>query len=168
VVAVNPVGEVIDPATGLPWAADLGLDGEFRLHSAATLRDSAAPARPTGPTGLNTTIGVVATDAALSKAECRRMATVAHDGLARAVRPAHSMFDGDTVFALATGARELPSESVSAVPLGAGGSRPVALDRLCATGADVFARAVVRAVLAAHTVAGIPAYRDVWPGPPVQ
>jgi L-aminopeptidase/D-esterase-like protein len=165
VVAVNPVGEVIDPATGLPWAAGLGLDGEFRLHSSATPRDSAAPATRTG---LNTTIGVVATDAALSKAECRRMATVAHDGLARAVRPAHSMFDGDTVFALATGARELPPESASAVPLGAGGSRPFALDRLCATGADVFARAVVRAVLAAHTVASIPAYRDVWPGPPVQ
>ena len=54
------------------------------------------------PTGLNTTIGVVAVDADLSKAECRRLAVAAQDGLARAVRPAHSMFDGDTVFAVAT------------------------------------------------------------------
>jgi L-aminopeptidase/D-esterase-like protein len=75
------------------------------------------------------------------------------------------MFDGDTVFALATGARQLHGESESQVAqrLGAGENRAVELDRLCATAADVFARAVVHAVVAAHTVAGIPAYRQAWP-----
>jgi L-aminopeptidase/D-esterase-like protein len=99
---------------------------------------------------LNTTIGVVAVDAELTKTECRRLAMAAHDGLARTIRPAHSMFDGDTVFAVATRARPLPDE----LP------RPVALDRLCAAAADVFAQAITQGVLTATTLAGIPAYRD--------
>ena len=148
VVAANPAGEVIDPATGLPWlpwvAADLGLVPP----DPAQVRAAAAAAPP--GSSLNTTIGVVATDAALTKAQCRRLAMVAHDGLARAVRPAHSLFDGDTVFALATG--------TAAAPDG-----PVAVNALCAAAADVFATAVVRGVLAATSVAGVPAYRDRYP-----
>jgi L-aminopeptidase/D-esterase-like protein len=78
------------------------------------------------------------------------MAMAAQDGLARAVRPAHTMFDGDTVFALATGARPLPDG-------------PVGIDRLGTAAADAFARAMVHALLAAESVSGLPAYRDVWP-----
>jgi L-aminopeptidase/D-esterase-like protein len=98
-------------------------------------------------------------DAALSKAEARRIAVAAQDGLARAVRPAHTMFDGDTVFALATGARELPEASG---PFGAA-ARAGALDALCSAAARVFARAMVHGLLAATTAGGVPAYRDVWP-----
>jgi L-aminopeptidase/D-esterase-like protein len=85
---------------------------------------------------LNTTIGVVATSAALTKTEASKMAGVAHDGLARAIRPAHSMFDGDTVFALATGRRELDA----AVP------RAAQLARLGSAAADCLARAIARGV----------------------
>jgi len=151
----NSVGEVVDPATGKPWAADVELAGEFgrtwprrpSVHSGMSGPDGA----PTGR--LNTVIGVVAVDAALTKAECRRLAMAGQDGLARAVRPAHSMFDGDTVFALATGAREL----------GDGVGRAVELDRLCAAAADCFARAIVHGVLAASPRATVPSYSTAWP-----
>ncbi|WP_410640592.1 P1 family peptidase [Amycolatopsis sp. lyj-346] len=148
VAAVNAAGEAVDLSTGRPYAADHGDFGVTWPSRAASL--------PSRRTGLNTTIGVVAVDAALSKAEARRIAVAAQDGLARAVRPAHTMFDGDTVFALATGARELPD---------AGGpmARPVALDALCSAAARVFARAMVHGLLAATTAGGVPAYRDVWP-----
>ncbi|GDY33328.1 P1 family peptidase [Gandjariella thermophila] len=154
--AVNALGEAVDPGTGRPWAADAELAGEFRLRVPG--RPGNWPEAVASP--LNTTIGVVAVDAALSKAECRRVAVCAQDALARALRPAHSMFDGDTVFALATGRTELGGGD--AVLGGAGRAAP--LDAVCAAAADVFARALVRGVLAAHSVAGLPAYRDVWPG----
>jgi L-aminopeptidase/D-esterase-like protein len=126
--AVNAAGEPIDPDTGAPFGG-----GESGPRS-----------------GLNTTIGVVAVDATLSKAECLRLAMAAHDGLARAVRPAHSMFDGDTIFAAATGARSLGDD-----PFG----RAVALDRLCAGAADTFARAMTNGVLTATSLPDLPAYR---------
>jgi L-aminopeptidase/D-esterase-like protein len=148
VVALNELGEAVNLTTGLPWAVDHEVDGEFNLGAPGRSRVRLKPKR----SSLNTTIGVVAVDAALSKAECQRIATVAHDGLARAVRPAHAMFDGDTVFALATGTRELE-----------GGFRAVELDVLCEAAAQVFARAIVHAAIAAHTVSGVPAYADVWP-----
>ena len=161
-VAVNPVGEVIDPDTGLPWLPWLAADFGLRAPDPAEVRAAATAKAPDagtagasdagtagGPGTLNTTIGVVATDAELDKAQCRRIAMVAHDGLARAVRPAHSLFDGDAVFALATGE--------------AAGVGPAELNALCAAAADAFARAVVRGVLAATAVAGVMAYRDVYP-----
>jgi L-aminopeptidase/D-esterase-like protein len=161
-VAANAAGQAVDLATGVPWAANLEVAGEFGVRGwpgrAGTWSGSGADA---APTGLNTTVGVVAVDAELSKAECRRLAMAAQDGLARAVRPAHSMFDGDTVFALATGARPLaaaPGSGSFAVP-----ARAAELDTLCAAAADVFARAMVRALLAAESLPGLPAYRDVWP-----
>jgi len=82
--------------------------------------------------GANTTIGAVVTDARLTKEQVNRVATVAHDGIARAVRPAHTLYDGDTVFCLATGAADLPSDAVEAAA------------------ADVVARAIVAGVLAAR------------------
>ena len=112
---VNAFGEATNPDTGAPFSA------------------AADPA----PTDLNTTIGVVAVDAKLSKAECRRLAMSAHDGLARAIHPAHTMFDGDTIFAAATNTRPLPDD-----PAG----RAMVLNSLCTAAADVFAKAVVNGV----------------------
>ncbi|MFL6144713.1 MAG: P1 family peptidase [Labedaea sp.] len=149
-VALNALGEAVDTATGRPWAADLELAGEF----AFTWPNRPGSPPRAAPSGLNTTIGVVAVDAALTKTECRRLAVAAQDGLARAVRPAHSMFDGDTVFAVATGASPLPS----AEPL----ARAAALDRLSAAAADTFARAMLHGLLAATSLPGLPSYRDVW------
>ncbi|MDT8911723.1 P1 family peptidase [Amycolatopsis sp. PS_44_ISF1] len=153
--AVNASGEAVDFATGRAFAADHEVDGEFGVRW-PDRPGSVLPAR----TGLNTTIGVVACDAALSKAEARRLAVAAQDGLARAVRPAHTMFDGDTVFALATGARPLPVEPGSF----ADGRRAEALDALCSAAARVFARAMVHGLLSATAAGGAVAYRDVWPG----
>jgi putative pantetheine hydrolase len=116
---------------------------------------SAAVAEPT-LAGRATTIGVVATDATLTKAECRRAAGIAHDGLARAIRPVHTLFDGDTLFALATGSRPAPD-----LP---------GLVLLMEAGAACVARAVAHAVLAAtgvdrRTDGGVllPSYREAFP-----
>ncbi|WP_158888281.1 P1 family peptidase [Amycolatopsis anabasis] len=152
---VNASGQAVEFATGLPFAADHGVDGEFGVRAWPN-RPGQAPPRQTP---LNTTIGTIAVDAALSKAEARRLAVAAQDGLARAVRPSHTMFDGDTVFALATGARELPATSG---PFG-DAMRAGALDALCSAAARTFARAMVHGLLAAESAAGVPAYRDVWP-----
>ncbi len=159
-VVANPVGSVVDPATGLPWGAGAELAGEF-----AALRPGPTPvgrARlaelAAKNTVLNTTIGVVATDAALGAASCRRLATAAHDGLARAVRPAHSPLDGDTIFALATGTHAAPGEGPP-VPVGMPAELPV-LAALCGPAADCVERAIVHAVLAATGVAGVPSYRE--------
>ncbi|WP_027931991.1 P1 family peptidase [Amycolatopsis thermoflava] len=151
---VNARGEAVSFDSGRPYAADHEVAGEFGVRWPD--RAASVPGRETD---LNTTIGVVAVDADLSKAECRRLAVAAQDGLARAVRPAHSMFDGDTVFALATGARDLPAAEG---PFGVT-TRAAALDELCAAAARVFARACVHGLVSAVGVAGVPAYRDVWP-----
>ncbi|OLF11503.1 hypothetical protein BLA60_11070 [Actinophytocola xinjiangensis] len=151
---VNAAGEAVDPSTGRPWAADHEVDGEFGV----TWPDRPGDV-PTAPrTDLNTTVGVVAVDADLTKTECRRIAVAAQDGLARAIRPAHSMFDGDTVFAAATRARPLVAADAPFGPV----ARAAGLDRLCAAAAEVFARAVVHGVLSATSLAGLPAYRDAW------
>ncbi|HEX5403792.1 MAG TPA: P1 family peptidase [Pseudonocardiaceae bacterium] len=153
-VAANASGEAVDLATGLPWAADLELAGEFGVRWPDQPFTPSADSAP-----LNTTIGVVAVDAELTKAEAKRIAMAGQDGLVRAVRPAHRMFDGDTVFALATGARPLSEVAGTfAEP-----ARAAELDRLCAAAADTFARAMVHALLAATAVPGLAAYRDIWP-----
>jgi len=152
--AVNASGEAVDASSGRPWAHDFGLPGEF-----GSWPDRPGVLPSVAATGLNTTIGVVAVDADLSKAECRRLAVAAQDGLARAVRPAHSMFDGDTVFAVATRARPLAPPDSTLGPM----ARALALNELCAATAEVFARAVVHGVLAATPLAGLQSYRDVWP-----
>jgi L-aminopeptidase/D-esterase-like protein len=109
---------------------------------------------------LNTTIGVVATDAALSKAGCRRVAMAAHDGLARAIVPAHLPLDGDSIFALATGTRQVEHPDGPAAAVEFPAELPV-LAPVCAAAAVAMERAVVDAVLSATSVAGVPAYRDV-------
>ena len=159
IVVVNSAGNVVDPATGLPWMSHL--IGEFGLVPPPAEQIAALTELDHESSPLNTTIAVVATDAALSPAACRRFAVAAQDGLAHTIRPAHTPLDGDTVFALATGAVELtsdPDTPASMVP------ETKALARLGAAGADCLARAVLVAVLAAESAAGIPTYRDVVPG----
>jgi L-aminopeptidase/D-esterase-like protein len=158
-VAVNSAGNVIDQNTGLPWLSYLVV--EFHLTPPPD-EQLAALARLESPlSSLNTTIAVVATDAALSPAACRQIASTAHDGLARSIRPSHTPVDGDTVFALATGAVEVaPPADVPA----AFSPETALTTAVGAAAADCLARAVVGAVIAADPVAGIPTYRDLLPG----
>src|SRR6201997_5204752 len=162
VVAVNCAGDVVDRATGLPWAADL--IEEFALTPPPAEQIDAFAQLPSPLSPLNTTIAVVATDAALSRAACRRVAIAAHDGLARAIRPAHTPLDGDTVFALATGAVEVaPGADSNTVPA-AFLPETGLVTEVGIAAADCLARAVLVGVLAAEPVAGIPTYRDILPG----
>lgn len=164
IMAVNSSGSVIDPESGLPWALNTGLGAEFALRepSAGEIASARATAdqRPSrnGPVGrpLNTTIGVVATDIGMTKPECQRVAIAAQDGLARAIKPAHAMSDGDTVFAAATGTGQpLPPSDTS--------ERIRVLDEVCAVAAEVVARAIVHAVLAAEPVGEVMSYTCRYP-----
>ena len=113
---------------------------------------------------LNTTIAVVATDAALSKAACQRIAVAAQDGLARTIRPSHTPLDGDTVFALSTGAVEIsPATWSTATPAGMSPETKLATV-VGAAAADCLARAVMVAVLAAQPIAGIRPTASCCPG----
>ncbi|MCG5434455.1 P1 family peptidase [Mycobacterium sp. MYCO198283] len=158
-VVLNCAGDVVDPDTGLPWSADQIAEFGLRPPPAAELAAYAERHAEHGP--LNTTIAVVATDAALSPAACRRVAVAAHDGLARTIRPCHTPVDGDTVFALATGAVEVPLDPTT--PASMTPEVPVTT-AVGAAAADCLARAVLVALLAAEPVAGIPTYRSLLPG----
>ncbi|MGW5196642.1 P1 family peptidase [Streptomyces spiralis] len=141
-VVANAAGSAVDPGTGVLYG-DL-FQGRVAypdagVHEAARRRLAEAAAR-NAPPPLNTTLAVVATDADLSKAQAQKLAGTAHDGIARAVRPVHLLNDGDTVFALSTGARPLAPE------------QPLALNDILAAGADTVTRAIVRAVRAAEPV----------------
>lgn len=136
-VAVNALGDVVDPSTGRLLAGTRSRDGRLRGSIDAFLAGE-TPGRPLG--GQNTSIGVVATNVALTKAEATKVAQMSHDGLARTIRPVHTPWDGDTLFALSTGA--VPLEQASLV--------------VGALAAEVVARAVVAAVLAATGLPGIP------------
>ena len=150
---VNSVGTVVDPDSGRPW--HLGRISVPPVRDRSGLRRTLFDRPSSGP-GLNTTIGVVATSAPLSKVQCHKMADVAHDGLARAIRPSHSMNDGDTIFALATGSdddRPIRDRSVSTA----------VLNDVLAAAAEMFAEACTSAILAATDLGGPPAYRDFLP-----
>ena len=158
-VVVNAAGDAVDPATGLPWLA-YQIE-EFGLISPPADQIAAYADRHTELSPLNTTLAVVATDAALSPAGCRRVAVAAHDGLARTIRPCHTPLDGDTVFALATGAVEVAPDPMTPASM----SPETALITVVgAAAADCLARAVLAGLLAAESVAGIPTYRDLLPG----
>ncbi|WP_436777819.1 P1 family peptidase [Yinghuangia sp. YIM S09857] len=167
---VNAAGSAVDPAGGLPYGVGLGLPGEFPLSVPEHAEHAAALARfavdgPVEPPPLNTTIAVVATDAALTRAQAHKMAGTAHDGLARALRPVHTLYDGDTVFAMATGAKPLPAVSAD-TPYGVD-AETAALAAIQAAAADVLTRAVVDGLLASEsteTAAGtVPSYRSLYP-----
>ena len=156
---LNAAGDVVDPATGLPWMA--AMIDEFGLTAppARELAGYAGLHRQSSP--LNTTIAVVATDAALSPAGCRRVAVAAHDGLARTISPCHTPIDGDTVFALATGEVTVAPDPDTPTAMS---PETALITRVGAAAADCLARAVLVALLAAESVAGIPTYRDTLPG----
>lgn len=159
IVVVNSAGEVFDPATGLPWMADLAREFGLRPPTADQLARFAARHQETSV--LNTTIAVIATDAALTKAGCHRVAIAAQDGLARTIRPAHTPLDGDTVFVLATGAVDVPPRpEIPAAML----PETAVVTGVGMAAADCLARAVVAGVLAADPVAGVPTYREMFPG----
>jgi len=140
-VAVNCFGEVVDPDCGRVLAGPRGERGGF-AGTLDVLRKR-PPSLLFGAT--NSTIGVVATNARLTRDQAYRLAVMAHDGLARAVRPAHTPVDGDVFFALATGAGE---QAVDVIALGALAARAVE-------------RAIVRAVTEARGLAGVPSLADV-------
>lgn len=159
IVAVNSAGNVADPRTGLPWMVEYAR--EFGLVPPPPEEIEAFGERDAELSPFNTTIAVVATDALLSPAACHRMAVAAQDGLARTIRPVHTPLDGDSVFALATGAIEV--EPVSDTPAAMSPETKLTA-AVGAAAADCLARAVMVGVLAAEAVAGIPTYRDMLPG----
>jgi len=142
IVALNALGDVIDPGTGAVVAGARNDDGSL-ADVRRLLRSGAALQRTS--VGENTTLAVVATNARLTKTDANRIASMADDGIARTIVPAHTTADGDTVFAVATGAW---SGDASVTTIGA-------------LAADVLAEAIVRAVTQATSVAGIPAARDL-------
>jgi len=133
-IACNALGDVIDPQTGQPIAGARTSDGKALIDTRRALLRGEAP-KPLLP-GTNTTIGVIATDAVITKAQASRLATMGHDGLARSINPVHTMSDGDTLFALGTGwAGKSPGMMV-----------------LGTMAAEVVALAVARAVRAAQGI----------------
>jgi L-aminopeptidase/D-esterase-like protein len=154
VVAVNSAGSVLAPGTRTFWAAPFELNKEFGgLGSAglAALPDEWGPAKAEPQPRQNTTIACIATDARLDPGEMKRVAIMAQDGLARAIRPVHAPFDGDVVFALSTGLKEIPEP------------RAYNVARIGALAADTLSRAVARGVYEATTWPGceVKAYREL-------
>jgi L-aminopeptidase/D-esterase-like protein len=162
---VNSIGSVINPDTCLPWHESTTRLRRPNASDRRALRDYlSALAVPvaTPETSLNTTIGTVATNLRLSKSECTKFAAVAHDGLARAVRPAHLMNDGDTIFGLSVGPGDLvlsEDEPIFSDPVG----RPALLNKVLAAGADMFAQACTEAILRASSCGGMLSYRELCP-----
>ena len=161
IVIVNSVGSPVIPGTNVLWAFPFEQDGEF---GGARPPPGFEPVGPVLPPdikqiprpGENTTIAVVATDADLSRTELKRLAIMAADGFARAIRPIHTPFDGDTVFALATGKRPLSEP------------RPFTLMQLGNAAADCLARAIARGVHEAATLGEHRNYKELastgeWP-----
>ena len=144
-VALNPVGDIVDPADGQVVAGVRDDEGNLADARRLLLEEANGP-NPSG--GANTTIGVVAVNAPLTKAGASKVAQMAHDGLARTIYPVHTPSDGDTLFALSTG------------------TGPEArLGRIGALAAEAVARAVLDAVRSAESLPGFPAVRDL-PAPP--
>jgi L-aminopeptidase/D-esterase-like protein len=141
IVVANGFGDVIDPATGALVAGVRTSDGKGLADARKLLR--AGRLLPAAG-GQNTTIGVVATNARLTKVQTTKVAQMAHDGIARSIYPAHTMNDGDAIFALAIGVVDTSDVS-----------------RVGALGAEVMAEAIVRAVRAAESIPGYPAARDI-------
>lgn len=135
-MAVNPYGDVVEPSTGRVLAGVRDADDGHFVGALTAMTTAAASAAPLlgGSQLTNTVIGVVATNAALDKVQVNKVAQMAQDGLARAIRPAHTMRDGDTLFALATG------------------GQPADVNLVGAYAAEVVAQAIVHAALAAQGV----------------
>jgi putative pantetheine hydrolase len=167
---VNAAGSPVDPDTGALWSAPgAPVPPEVRARARRRLAEAAERTAQLHAPPLNTTLAVVATDAALTRAQAHKLAGTAHDGLARAVRPVHLLSDGDTVFAVSTARRPLvPPGAAPADPAFGVHAEAGALDAVLAAGADAVARAVGHAVLAAESVRGpggdFPCYRELYGG----
>jgi L-aminopeptidase/D-esterase-like protein len=142
IVAVNAVGDIVDPGTGRIVAGALNADGTL-ADARKILRSGQPIRRPRA--GENTTIGLVATNATLTKDQANRMALMANAGYARAIVPSHTLGDGDTIFALATGRWQGDADVTT----------------IGALAAEAMADAIVRAATQATSVAGITAARDL-------
>lgn len=161
IVAVNAVGSTVNPDTGEFYAGFLERDNEFgelkppnldTLVKSRQLMDKEEDA----PIG-NTTIAVVATNVSLTKAQAQKIAQMAHDGMARAIRPSHTMFDGDTIFAVST-------KKISFDKLQNWKNVPVSINKIGSTAADTLSRAIVHGMLAAESVDGcMKNYCDTYP-----
>jgi L-aminopeptidase/D-esterase-like protein len=141
-VALNPAGDIVDPATGQIVAGVRGADGVSFRDARKLLRAGGTPGQKPGE---NTTLGLIATNARVTKAQARKIAEMAHDGFARTIVPAHTMNDGDTIFALGTGTFT--------------GDANITI--LGGLGAEVMADAILRAVREATGVPNYPAIRDL-------
>lgn len=142
-VVVNALGDVVDPATNQVVAGVRTEDGTGLADARLLIRGGQQPSGQGG--GANTTLGVVATNAALTQAEVTKVARMAQDGLARTIYPAHTPGDGDTVFSLATGAL----------------AGPASVGTIGALAADVLAEAILRAVRNAEGLPGLPSVNDL-------
>ncbi len=151
VIAANPVGSVLIPGSPNFWSWPFEIGAEFGGLGPPQETSEMVLDLPEAPAlAENTTIGVVATNAALSKAEATRLAVMAQDGIARAIRPVHTPFDGDTIFTLSTEQVKLPEP------------RPLNLARIGAIAADCVARAVARGIYHADSLSGFPGYQSEY------
>jgi L-aminopeptidase/D-esterase-like protein len=144
-VAVNAVGDVVDPATGQVVAGVRTPDGKSLADARKLLRDGSLQRAAVPRAAENTTIAVVATNARLTKTDTNRVALMADDGLAKALSPSHTIGDGDTVFALATGRWAGQAEA----------------SIIGALAAEVLAEAIVRAAVQAQSLGGLPSAREL-------
>jgi len=142
IVAVNAAGDVIDPANGQVVAGKLAADSNTFLDARQLLRKGATNTQKPGE---NTTLGLIVTNAKITKAQGRKIADMAHDGFARAISPAHTLNDGDTIFAMGTGAFTGTAD----------------LTTIGALAADVMADAILRGVRQATGLPNYPAVRDL-------
>jgi L-aminopeptidase/D-esterase-like protein len=147
---VNAAGSVVDPATGRLWADRTRLLAAPRDQEREALATAYAQAQRSAAT----TIGVLMTDAMLTKAQATKIAAVCHDGMARAIRPVHSMFDGDTVFCLASSHRPTIEDPIYSL---------IAFNALLAAAADVFADACLAGILSAAGRGSWQSYTDLAP-----
>jgi L-aminopeptidase/D-esterase-like protein len=141
-VAVNALGDIIDPSTGEVIAGVRTADGRGLADARTLIRMGASPPVRAGK---NTTLGVVATNARLTKAQATKVAQMAHDGFARAISPVHTPADGDTIFALATGTYQKDADLLT----------------IGALAAETTAEAIIHAARAATGTADYPAARDL-------
>lgn len=151
-VAVNAVGSPVMPGSDAFWAWPFELGGEFGDRRPAAVAAAGLPADMKGAVtpGANTTIAIVATDAVLTRVELKRLAIMAADGFARALRPVHTPFDGDLIYAVSTGRRPVD------------GARPLAVLELGVVAADTMARAIARGVYEAESLGAFRSYRDTF------
>jgi L-aminopeptidase/D-esterase-like protein len=152
--AVNSVGSPLLPGTNVFWAFPFEQNGEFggrRLKGEPSGELELPSDMKVAEPGANTTIAIVAVDADVSAVELKRIAVMAADGLARALRPVHTPFDGDIVFAVATASRPV------------GEPRPRALMRLGSIASDCLSRAIARGVFEARSIGTMPSYREFFP-----